>query len=595
MKKMYKKLIEEGYSFEYWGRTTLKHVDPNKVAVIDFKEEDLRTILEWKYENYPYINYFTYTVFAKCGEPLHVTLDDFIKYLKSIPGERDDMPELLWDCNDNMFCGGPISIELYTPNWHTSYSNKYFPREPDDLIVFIMETLRDFSFEDSYTLEDFINLVEDYKTNLDVPLNQKKFRPTSLSILMDYVYEGIEDDREADEETIEFYRKSVLELVKCGDYKAIWHLAYDYYEGLHGFPVDFSESLKYLTKAYEMKEDPSVARTIGYIYYYGRTSNGEPIGDKAFQYFAIGHHSGRVLESTYKLADCYMNGYGTPICHKAAYNLVSDIYDYCFQEFLNDNESKMPDVALRLGTYLRDGSGCDKNLEDAYMRLLLARFAIKERIEKDEYIGDRSVAGAIARSVDNMEKHELSPFKGDRTIIEKGYEIDRICVLNDVYGVITPLSKTELSLKVYSDRRDIKNVAAYCDDIGYFEKRNCIEYVLIFDEPHGVRRSYGRGKVEIHPTFVSIKSCGKARELDWSKIILVPGAIKTLENEFLVASVRFEGSEKTYEYLSLNKELNIGDAARLSGSPDKKVIIESLRAVYEDQLPLPLSKMATIE
>lgn len=48
------------------------------------------------------------------------------------------------------------------------------------------------------------------------------------------------------------------------------------------FTVDYKKSLILLEKDYEASKGPEIAWTLGYIYYYGRTTNGVPVGDIVF-------------------------------------------------------------------------------------------------------------------------------------------------------------------------------------------------------------------------------------------------------------------------------------------------------------------------
>lgn len=67
------------------------------------------------------------------------------------------------------------------------------------------------------------------------------------------------------------------------------------------------------------------ANTLGYIFYYGRCNDGVPENEKALKYFTVGANGG-IYESMYKLADMYINGYGTDKNKRAAEYLISSVY-----------------------------------------------------------------------------------------------------------------------------------------------------------------------------------------------------------------------------------------------------------------------------
>ena len=253
-------------------------------------------------------------------------------------------------------------------------------------------------------------------------------------------------------------------------------LGYEYYEGTNGFPLDSYKALYWLEKYFNETKDPDVARTLGYIYYYGRTTNGIPQGDKAFQYFAIGHLAGHYLEATYKLADCYIHGYGTPVCHQAAFNLVSSIYDETLNYFLRGEDTKFADITLRMGNYYKDGIYVEKNLYKSLFYYLEAKCAIKKRLEHMEYIGDRNVAMSISLNLDKIE----SELKVENRVIKDGGYL-----ITDEYFSF-PDMKYDIKFKdnhiFISIKRNTKLGQKYfltiCSRIGFVERAEEVKFKL---------------------------------------------------------------------------------------------------------------------
>ena len=79
--------------------------------------------------------------------------------------------------------------------------------------------------------------------------------------------------------------------------------------------------------------------------------------------------------------------------------------------------------------------------------------------------------------------------------------------------------------------------------------------------------------------------------MDIEKVIYFPTSLKTLEKKYTIVEVEFETNGKLYEYLCDSSDVKPGDSLYVNTNPRKRVIIHSVRQVYEDQLPLPLSRM----
>ena len=205
----------------------------------------------------------------------------------------------------------------------------------------------------------------------------------------------------APEEDFDTYRELVLKGAEKGWTEALEALAYASYGGNNVFPSNWKKSEECLLKLIEMQEDPlpSYYNTLGYIYYYGRTTGGVPQYEKAFQYFSIGAIHG-VYESRYKLADMLLEGKGVPKNVAAAAILVKSIYQEN-KEFLEEGEmdTKFADVALRLGGLYERGLGVEQDLDTAYGLYLQAEFAIRERMKKWDFYGDKSVAEHIEEAL----------------------------------------------------------------------------------------------------------------------------------------------------------------------------------------------------
>lgn len=216
-----------------------------------------------------------------------------------------------------------------------------------------------------------------------------------------------EDLNSADEATLERFRGVIDSLCETGNAEAMEKKAYCLYGGNAAYDCDWTAS-RDLLLALMKRDDVSdaakccFANTLGYIYYYGRCTEGKPDYDNAMRYFTLGL-AGGYYESAYKIADMYQAGKGTDKNDRAAYNLVKWVYDHNLEAFLYGNpQTKFADAALRLGTMNKDGIGIRENHREAYELFMQANLALAMRAAAGGYIGDNKVLAAIRRNLDSM-------------------------------------------------------------------------------------------------------------------------------------------------------------------------------------------------
>ena len=114
-------------------------------------------------------------------------------------------------------------------------------------------------------------------------------------------------------EEVDTYKQMVLQGVEKDWPEALEALAYASYGGNNVFPENWKKSEECLLRLIELSDAPNPAyyNTLGYIYYYGRTTNRVPQYEKAYQYFSIAAIDG-LFEATYKTADMLIAGKGVP-------------------------------------------------------------------------------------------------------------------------------------------------------------------------------------------------------------------------------------------------------------------------------------------
>lgn len=190
---------------------------------------------------------------------------------------------------------------------------------------------------------------------------------------------------------------------------ALYLKAYGCYGGDDIFPCDWKESEKCLKKLFEKTADPHYANTLGFLYYYGRVSDGKPEYNKAFQYFVIGAlHN--IYESCYMVADMMNTGTGTIKSEETAENIITRVYPGSKLKFMTGNmDSSFADIAYRMGcieekrALLANESKAFFE-ESAYSYFIQAEYAINTKMEKLVQFGDQSTKDKIEKEIARVKK-----------------------------------------------------------------------------------------------------------------------------------------------------------------------------------------------
>ncbi len=573
-----------------------------KIKLIEFCAQDIQTIIRYgipellariKKED-------DELLMAKYSEKYHITPEDFL-----IRFEFENNNENGFDYDSIYSWSYSVNIKGVTSPKFDDQSledykdvTDYLFENDDHLLKHCIRKIRIMnSDKPQKEWEELNSFLKDIIKQNKLPRNQRNYKDSTLSQILYEMSAASTLNIKTNDEFNSFYHINVEKLAKQGDYTCMRLLGYNYYEGDGGFPLDPKQSLYWLEKAYQISQDPDLARTIGYIYYYGRTSDGVPQGDKAFQYFAIGHFAGGYYEATYKLADCYLKGYGTPVNKQAAFNLVSSIFKATQDDYLSGEDSKFADVALRIGSYFKDGVHVDKDISVAQGVLLQARDAIKTRLENMEYVGDRSVALSISKALNDVEK-ELNI--KDRVIVDNGYEL---IGLNDAFKDreirLKKLSDDSIEVIVKPKKEDTKYIMPVWESLSYAERAESIKIVLkdLYITDEEFKEHYDK-KWETIDFYGNEIYLSKSKD-DWvmlraEHIIYIPQKIKNLAKDYKIVSVEFYPGSKQYDYYC-EFDIKVGDIVKVYSNGEKKEVrIVSIKKVYEDQLPLPLQKLSKI-
>lgn len=265
-------------------------------------------------------------------------------------------------------------------------------------------------------------------------------------------------------------RRFTDELCEKGSGTALHLKGYACYGGNELYPCDWKASRDCMLRLYEKTDDPSYANTLGYIYYYGRCTDGVPEYEKAFEMFTVAAANG-LHEGIYKLADMFRHGYACKQSPRTARALYGMVYDDCYEKFLKgDDEGNFADAALRMGSVYLKGIGETPDPEEAYRYYLQADYAAKRRAAKSDFFGDATVAANIRKALAETRAALPEDFFLDRlplyapglfqAFIEDGYRAD-LSVARREDGTATVLLKR---LPRHSDR-GIAPILLTCPEI----------------------------------------------------------------------------------------------------------------------------------
>ncbi len=312
--------------------------------------------------------------------------------------EEEFGKEYFWNLRNEIYDG----VEIDSALTGLDHGDNEISAVPDRYTVFSNAWevfLQKFVYKaDNINLDDVITEVQTWEDNKDKPLSEREFTHAQKKDFLDFWH----DDRlvSADEETKAAYRKILDSLCAENDLKALKKKAYACYgHGNAAYGQNWPESLACLLKLMELDPNPETANTLGYMFYYGRCTDGIPEYDKAFYYFSIGT-AGWYYESRYKLADMFWHGYGVAKNPKASASLIWELYRDQVKKIGNGQFGcNFADVALRAGNIYKEGIDCSPDADTAFSYYLQARYAIKMRMLSEDNFGDQKVAAGIEQAI----------------------------------------------------------------------------------------------------------------------------------------------------------------------------------------------------
>ena len=164
-----------------------------------------------------------------------------------------------------------------------------------------------------------------------------------------------------------------------------------YYYGKKRFDL----ALRYyeMAAAYDLED---AYQCLGYIWYYGRT--GHVDYKKAYEYFKRGYNKGNI-ESSYKIADMYKNGYYVEKDPAKYKEIIEDLYEQVKDDTVAWSHAS--DIFVRLASIRKE----EGRKEDALELYLRAKDLLCLQMSWNYFFGQMNVMKNIVRSI-----HELAGF-----------------------------------------------------------------------------------------------------------------------------------------------------------------------------------------
>lgn len=431
-------------------------------------------------------------------------------------------------------------------------------------------------------------------------------------------------DESVSEKDCAIFKYFMETLLPQKSFVAMHILTYLYYNGSKVYPQNWKKSRTLLEKLFKRTMRPDYANSLGYIYYYGRCSGGEPEYEKAFPYFQYAAGQG-VIEADYKLADMFLHGYGTLKNVPAAERIIDTSYHELLDRFRQgEYDGKFADIALRKGRlmeYLAEERPSEKDYYHilAHKYYLMAQLAIKARRTAGNNYGDAAVEENINKALANIKKLTKSSDDGSLSFFMS--DINTLCSIN---------SPVKISFEVMDiDPDDLPDGFEEDDLEG---SSLCIIKIWFADEETGTRK----GNMLI--TIPEIDYCGLDNEAVAHVFVANPDAIRrdafwctrisinpesgmlefyrfselmqTLPNSinievayteptqfYRMAEVYFPNSEEedSYSYLCPQLDIHEGDDVLVMAGDHKTTVhVESIYLAADVDLEFPFEKYKTV-
>lgn len=335
----------------------------------------------------------------KCDSERSFTLDDMAQVLEKIIGNGIDAASFFFTWFEpliihfydllnikRLYGDNPASIEAYRLNM--------MPQTDDDLLAWILsDIMRDFKelsliqvhlkASEYIDAENLLHMIDLQEEEGMLPVDERHYIE---AVKDDFIHE-LDNDlilKDVDRFTKKLFIKYVNDLCEIKNFNALRIKGFACLGGNSVFRSDFREAARCMEILWKDGGFGYAANTLGYIHLEGRLNDGVPDYGKAFHYFSIGHAFG-ISESTYKLAEMFIEGVYVSKNPEMAANLIEKVYvdaRYRFEQEEFDGgfaEAAMHMGQLQLKIYNDNPDSFKFMREQALDFFLQADFAIVMR------------------------------------------------------------------------------------------------------------------------------------------------------------------------------------------------------------------------
>lgn len=486
------------------------------------------------------------------------------------------------------------------------------PVEPEDIFASVWSDLDEFWLDseewervaDCPLFRELRARMELFFAERDRPIAERSF---TIEQKTDFIA-GFEYDqrvKQAGELELALCRRFTEELCAQGSETALRVKGYACYGGNRLYACDWKASRDCMLRLYEMTDNAQYANTLGYIYYYGRCTEGKPEYEKAFAMYSVAAANG-LYEGLYKLADMYLHGYGCKKSPKTARRLYGMVYEDSRGKFIAGEDNSFADASLRMGNVFLKGIDEEEDAGTAYSYYLQADYAQRRRSEHNEFFGHVTVTNAIRRALEET-RAKLGPdYFRDFIEMREPQPLYRLLEGNNRVSVFAePQENGELKLTLrrvpVRAGREVEPVLLSMpelDQCGLFT-----ELTL-----YAVNGRSDLDSEEIGPTVIDCAEWNFAKQRTelYSQDIPVgriscdcfrlyaPEKPKPSGRKLRLVSIRFQPGGRTYDYLCDDERVVPGSSVIVPGySGDTVVEVVEVFERSESELALPIDRYKT--
>ncbi len=398
--------------------------------------------------------------------------------------------------------------------------------------------------------------------------------------------------KSATEEQLALCRRFTEESCERDEIAGLRLKGYSCYGGNRLYECDWYAARDCMLRLYEKTDDPQYANTLGYIYYYGRCTDGEPEYEKAMRMFMVSAANG-LHEGIYKLADMFNYGHACKKSPATAAGLYSMVYSSCLEQLDEDDTGSFSDAALRMGNLFMHGINTRRDTEKALYFYTQALWAAKIRAEQNDFFGNMTVLHAAEKAVREARASLPESYIQEYLTHSRPELLSLLCGHGNSVSLTVSKRKNSLLLKAVrlpkTDEDDPEKVLITLPQLEFCGMTDTVCYTVYGATASFTRLTYDW--VEWYGEEAVFYCCGKETGRITGNDFRVYREKKknTRGKKVRLVSVCFVPGGKTYDYLCPLRGVKPGDTVLVNGyDGTAEVTVTDVYERFESELSLPL-------